>query len=261
MELEAETEPTARHATATRDDAAAATFATTASETANRTEEEPLCVVGLCGLLASGKDTVADFLLELGFRRASFAGRLKDVVSQAFAWDRTLLEGRTAESRAWREQVDEGWASRLGMPGLTPRKVLQLWGTDVVRNAFHPDFWMHALEHAIARGTYGSRVVVTDCRFENEVAMIRRLGGHVWCIQRGPAPAWVAELSRVREAHSACRQSCRGGCADAALHAIDGLPHASEWSWMGQEDVTLHNDGTLESLRGRVHARAVRILE
>lgn len=261
MELAEAQQAEAQEANDTLDTAAAVATTVGTITSANGAEEEARCVIGLCGLLASGKDTVADFLQEMGFQRASFAGRLKDVVSQAFEWDRNLLEGRTAESRAWRERVDEGWASRLGMPGLTPRKALQLWGTDVVRNSFHQDFWMHALEHAIARGTYGPRVVVTDCRFENEVAMIRRLGGQVWCIQRGPAPAWVQELRRVREAHSACRQSCRGGCADAALHAIEGLPHASEWSWMGQEDVTLPNDGTLESLRGRVHARAVRILE
>ena len=64
-------------------------------------------IIGICGFQGSGKDTVADYLVNThDFRRISFAGTLKDAVSAIFGWDRELLEGRTRESREWREQID-----------------------------------------------------------------------------------------------------------------------------------------------------------
>ena len=100
-------------------------------------------IIGICGFIGAGKDTAADYLVNFhGFRRDSFAATLKDAVAAVFGWDRELLEGRTKEAREWREQVDPWWSQRLGMPALTPRWVLQYWGTEVGRNAFHTDIWI-----------------------------------------------------------------------------------------------------------------------
>ena len=78
-------------------------------------------IIGVVGSIGSGKDTVADYLANFhSFRRESFAASLKDAVSVIFGWDRTLLEGRTKESREWREQQDEWWTKRLGI-NITPR--------------------------------------------------------------------------------------------------------------------------------------------
>ena len=65
-------------------------------------------LIGIVGLIGSGKDTVAERLVaQHGYRRDSFAKSLKDAVSSMFNWDRESLEGKTDESRQWREQPDE----------------------------------------------------------------------------------------------------------------------------------------------------------
>ena len=75
-------------------------------------------IIGICGFIGSGKDTIADYLVNLHrYRRESFANSLKDAVAHVFAWDRTLLEGRTKHAREWREQRDEWWSKRLGKIG------------------------------------------------------------------------------------------------------------------------------------------------
>ena len=64
-------------------------------------------IIGICGLIGSGKDTTADYLVNVHqYRRDSYASTLKDVVSAVFGWPRDMLEGRTKHSREWREQVD-----------------------------------------------------------------------------------------------------------------------------------------------------------
>jgi hypothetical protein len=150
-------------------------------------------LIAICGFQGSGKDTVATILGEHGFIKMSFAGLLKDVVSILFQWDRDLLEGITTESRKWRETVDEWWATRLHIPDLTPRYVLQHIGTDVFRNHFHPDIWVAALERKLINHLNLknlNKVVITDCRFSNEFEMIRKLNGSFVHVQRGNLPSW-----------------------------------------------------------------------
>ena len=56
-------------------------------------------LIGLVGLIGSGKDTVANRLVtNHGFIRDSFAKSLKDAVHNIFGWDRKMLEGDTTVS-------------------------------------------------------------------------------------------------------------------------------------------------------------------
>jgi hypothetical protein len=145
-------------------------------------------ILGICGLISSGKDTIADYLTTShGFKRVSFAESLKDAVSMVFGWDRELLEGTTKSSREWREQKDEWWSNRLGMD-ITPRWVLQYWGTDILRKHFHTDIWVASAENKLRQST--DNIVITDCRFSNEIDAVKNAGGITLRVERGDRPEW-----------------------------------------------------------------------
>jgi hypothetical protein len=196
-------------------------------------------VVGFVGFISAGKDTAADYLVNFhGFRRDSFANTLKDAVANVFGWDRTLLEGRTAEAREWREQVDEWWANRLGMPELTPRWVLQYWGTEVCRYGFHEDIWIASTEYRLHSSK--DNIVISDCRFPNEIQSIRQSGGKVVWIQRGKLPEWY-EL--------AVQANTTPPNSEMHLRLIDKGVHISETAWIGTKfDAIIENNGTVEEL-------------
>ena len=194
-------------------------------------------IIGVCGFIGSGKDTVADYLVNFHeYRRDSFASTLKDAVSYVFGWDRELLEGRTKEARAWREQVDPWWAERLNMPNLTPRLMLQLWGTEVCRKGFHDDIWIASLENKMRKTT--DNIVISDCRFPNEIAAIKAQGGKVVWVKRGPLPTWYHLAVKANE-----------GVASAREMLTDLEVHVSETAWIGTEfDTVIDNNGTIDEL-------------
>jgi hypothetical protein len=194
-------------------------------------------IIGICGFIGSGKDTVADFLVNFHeFRRESFASTLKDSVAAVFGWDRTLLEGRTAEAREWREQVDPWWAERLDMPTLTPRWVLQYWGTEVARKSFHDDIWIASLENKLRNSK--DNIVISDCRFPNEIQAIKKAGGQIVWVQRGALPEWYDDAVSANQGHNI-------GINNMKLRKI----HASEWAWLGNEfDHVIDNNGTIDDL-------------
>lgn len=198
----------------------------------NRLKYNHCMIIGFCGLIGSGKDTAADYLCNFhGFQRESFASTLKDAVSAVFGWNRDWLEGRTKAAREWREQIDPWWSERLDMPDLTPRLVLQLWGTEVCRKSFHDDIWIASLENKLRQTK--DNTVITDCRFPNEIASIRNAGGRVIRIARGPDPDWF-QLARI---------------APAEMKKSYPNIHASEYSWASTDfDITIDNNGTVEDL-------------
>ena len=190
-------------------------------------------IIGICGLIGSGKDTIADYLQNIHqFKRESFAHTLKDAVAAVFGWDRELLEGRTKHSREWRETVDSWWATRLDMPNLTPRWVLQYWGTEVFRKGFHDDLWIAALENKLRNSS--DDIVITDCRFPNEIRAIREAGGVVIRVRRGPDPEWM-NIAAI------ANQSATPGASTQILTDL-GI-HASESAWAGTKfDYEINND-------------------
>ena len=189
-------------------------------------------IIGICGLIGSGKGTVADILVDQGFKKVSFADKLKDGVSTIFGWDRAMLEGDTDESRQWREQPDDFWSNETKME-VTPRLVLQLFGTDCMRNGFDDGVWVSLLKKTILDnpGNY----VVPDVRFENEIAMLRDIGGEVWEVKRGADPEWMIQYETT-------------GIEPTNIHP-------SEWRWIKSlKDEVITNDRTLNDLKHQVLA-------
>jgi hypothetical protein len=193
-------------------------------------------IIGICGFIGCGKDTAADYLVNFHqFKRDSFAAPLKDAVSAVFGWDRELLEGRTKESRDWREKRDDWWSSRLGKE-ITPRYVLQQWGTEVCRRAFHDDIWIASLENKLR--TSKDNIVVSDCRFYNEIQSIKNQGGIIIWIQRGITPHWYDIAAKAN----------KGDIKARAWLEAERI-HASEYSWAGTKfDHMIDNNGSIEHL-------------
>jgi hypothetical protein len=194
-------------------------------------------IIGFVGFIGSGKDTAADYLVNFhGFRRDSFANTLKDAVAAVFGWDRTLLEGRTSEAREWREQVDEWWAKRLDMPHLTPRWILQYWGTEVCRQGFHDDIWIASVENKMRKTT--DNIVISDVRFPNEIRAIHNAGGKVIWVQRGELPSWHIMAGKANNGDTFAAEK---------LKAL-GV-HASETAWVGKDiDYTIQNNSSIDDL-------------
>ena len=132
-------------------------------------------LLGVAGPKGSGKDTFASvfnsYCGEL-FLVHAFAEPLKQVCKQMYLLSDAQLYGREEK-----EQVDERW-------GLSPRQMFQRFGTDYVRNQLDPDFWLKHFEMWYQSLEPGTRVIVPDVRFQNEVDLIHRLGGKVVFIYR-----------------------------------------------------------------------------
>jgi hypothetical protein len=192
-------------------------------------------IIGICGLIGSGKGTVGDILVEQGFTKVSFADKLKDGVATIFGWNRAMLEGDTDESRNWREQPDDFWTQETGRK-ITPRIVLQEFGTECMRDGFDDSIWVSLLKKQMLDnpGDY----VVPDVRFRNEQDMIRELGGEIWRVQRGDVPEWYG---------CAMLDNTTGG---NLMESYD--VHVSEYKWIDMNNkfnTTIYNNSTLEQLK------------
>lgn len=177
-------------------------------------------VVGMLGGKGNGKDTAAQFLVtERGFRRIAFADKLYQEAADAFGVTVAFLGDRspvtvpglgTMELKeaprpelALRNCKDPdfvtcvledtpAWAlEKLGIPTLTvdsplsPRLVMQLWGTEYRRLRGHDSYWIDVVARAVHESPSES-FVITDVRFPNEHKFITELAEGVRVRVRNP---------------------------------------------------------------------------
>ena len=155
-------------------------------------------IIGLTGKARAGKDTAAGFILQwcedqgLSAERLAFADPLKLSAAAALGFDIAPRPGLMAEAVAFCDALKvEGatitydYPAEQGGGQITGREFLQLYGTEAHRDVFGSEFWVEVTEKKLAERAGALDVVVlTDCRFPNEAAMVNQRGGEVWEIDR-----------------------------------------------------------------------------
>jgi hypothetical protein len=125
-----------------------------------------ICLVGHAG---AGKDTVAQILCSVyGLRNVALSTPLKLVC--------TIIYGLSVEQLSdpqLKEVEDPRWEK-------SPRRLMQLTGTEALREVVDDHVWIKAARLAIDRELAHAAchgVVVTDCRFQNEVDFFKKTYG------------------------------------------------------------------------------------
>lgn len=219
-------------------------------------------LVSTSGLISSGKDTVADHLIQhYGFVKLSFADSLKDTLTSIFGWDREMLEGKTKEHREERDKVDVWWAKELGIPNFTPRFALTKFGTDVMRNHFDDRIWLLSVKNkitSIKKKDPKVNIVISDARYTNELNMLRELDAVLFEIIRGPLPEWWNSAIGYNKCNNKYERILYKLFTN--LFSIDNKTifnqnvHSSEYDWIGYKfDYTLYNNGTIKDLTNQVN--------
>jgi hypothetical protein len=183
-----------------------------------------MILLGLAGHAGAGKDTVADYLVtKYGFVKFSFSDALYREVAAAYGLEsEDLLRDRDTKDTpqsilalencnnagfvaiATDELEKRSVISAGKYQSLSPRQVLQLWGTEY-RRALDANYWVQQAEDWIA-AVWGifqypeqrpQFFVNTSVRFPNERAWVRKFqNGNVWHIRRAgltPVNSHVSE--------------------------------------------------------------------
>jgi len=142
-------------------------------------------ILGLNGLKGSGKDTVAAYLIkEYQFERRAFADPLKKSVAVLLDIPYHKIDEYKNDPNleVVTRSVDHDDMFKCHSV-ITFRAFLQRYGTEAHRGVFGEDFW---LDHTLPKdGFYsGRKIVITDCRFDNEAHRIHKCGGNVIEIRR-----------------------------------------------------------------------------
>lgn len=185
-------------------------------------------LIGLCGFKGSGKSTAAEYLEQRDYRTIALASPLKKACQIIFH----LSDSQVYDSEG-KKKVDPRW-------GMTPREILQLFGTEVGRT-FSSDVWIKSLTEYIDKKDH-DKWVIDDVRFPNEADFIRDVGGRVIGINRKevvPSTTWkdyipssVASILDIDQIH------------DSERKMLD--------NWEEMIDVEIRNDTSLSYLKNEI---------
>lgn len=167
-----------------------------------------MSIIALAGDSGAGKDTFAEVLVKNhGFKRIALADKLRYLCSKAFKMDYELFSEphlkdkeidrvtmdfhnidtiRSIVQNEWgydisydqREQLEEFHGDEFN----TPREILRCVGTRMLRNIISDNIWIELAIAGIREA--GGKVIITDCRFENERETFRRFGALLVLIKR-----------------------------------------------------------------------------
>ena len=143
-------------------------------------------IIGLTGNKGSGKDTIADFLVENdGYIKVAFADFIKNSLKELFDWNNDTF------SQENKEKKDPYW-------GVTPRKMLQEIGTEFLRihckdfisldfnlpngEPYQGTFHIKRINKEIIKLLNVNKnvnIVFSDIRFQDELDYIKKIGGSI----------------------------------------------------------------------------------
>lgn len=203
-----------------------------------------MTILALAGKAGVGKDTMAEVLVKKhGYTRISLADPLRDLCSRVFRMDRNMFLDHDKKDKEIdmvmldyhhidqiREIVQNEWGypisydMRENMEEYydeefeTPRDILRCIGTKLLRNCIDRNIWIQLAMSKIQ--STGPKVVITDCRFENEREAFAKCGALLILIKRND-----------------------DGCSENHEHDL-----GDEYDY----DVVFTNDGTLTEFQSNI---------
>lgn len=144
-------------------------------------------LIGVMGQKGAGKDSFANVLKAQGWLVRAYATPLYQEVSRAFGVTTAFLGNRETKETPLPELALRNCASleflqvmrdlKLAGPDkhLSPRQVLQWWGTEYRRRQ-QADYWIVRMAEFI-QANPGQGIVIPDVRFEDEAQLIKSKAG------------------------------------------------------------------------------------
>jgi len=131
-------------------------------------------IIGLTGYAQSGKDTVANILVEkYGYKKIAFADKIRDFL---YAMNPLVACSPSGYLQGLVDLV--GWDKAKQEPQV--RMLLQNVGV-AAREVIAEDIWIIS---ALANVGVDDKIVIADVRFENEAEILKSLGGQIWRVKR-----------------------------------------------------------------------------
>jgi len=142
-------------------------------------------VFGIGGALRSGKDTVADYLVEeYGWIKMGMSEPLNDALLALNPMIPVREWGIFSKYVSYEElYLQVGYTEAKTNPEV--RRLLQVLGTEVGREMIDENVWVDIAKRRIeAETSRGENVIMTGMRFPNEVRMIQELEGTNFFVSR-----------------------------------------------------------------------------
>jgi Domain of unknown function (DUF1937) len=183
-------------------------------------------IIALAGAAGAGKDTAADYLVsQYGFVKIAFADALREEAAAAFgvgigqfldrakkdepryqfalsnctdaAFVKVAIDLAISNNPSFTGTRDAAQNIALTAPR-SPRQILQWWGTEY-RRSQNDGYWLGGLSEKLDPLPETQSVVITDCRFVNEVNFVKFLSpdSEAWEVQRITVPYRANHASAI----------------------------------------------------------------